>query len=292
MIESVVIIGCGSLGGYLVQSLSELEEIKKLVLIDFDRIQKKNIRNSIFRTDDIGRYKTVALSEIISDLNNNITIETIESGFIEGETKIPKCDLVIDCRDFIHDRRDIIDIRMYMSSRYLILDCRKNISYKSHYEGRYLHNLTKTDLRNATFIAAMFIHKGLIHDVIKNQMIHKIELDYLNRDIANTINLIKRKPDEIIEYHNGESKLINLSENLYKIKKMNKKNKITIYVGSKNYPVAEKQISQGQLKDSNDIIVCLIKMLELPYPFNNYIVSPGYDKGAYYIELLAETGAA
>lgn len=290
--ENVAVIGCGSLGGYLARSLTELDGVHKLVIVDYDRVEEKNLRNSIFRKDDVGQLKTTVLSKIIKQHNKNIEIKTIEEKFLEGETQIPHCDLVIDCRDFIYNRGDVIDARMYISSRYLIIDCRKDMEYETNYKGRYLRNLTKADLRNAAFSAMMFIHKGLLKNVIKQQLVHKIELDYLNREVAKSINLMKRKPDEVFEHHHGEEKLVNLPQSLDRIKSMNRENELTIYVGSRDFPIITHQVPRGRLRDSNDVVVCLLSVVELPFTFNNYIVSPGREEGKYFVELIIETGAA
>lgn len=290
--ESVAVIGCGSLGGFLAQSLAELDEVCKLTIVDYDKVEEKNLRNSIFETRDVGQLKTTALSRIINQHNRDVEIEIIEERFIEGKTQDPQCDLVIDCRDFIYDRKGVIDARMYMSSRYLIVDCRKDVEYATHHKGRYLHNLTKMDLKIAAFNAAMFMHKGLLDNVIKQQLVHKIELDHLNKEVADSINLIKRKPDEVFEYHQGEKNLINLTQNLHQIRSTNQEYDLFVYLGSRDFPIVTHKVPRGFLKSSNDVITCLLSVLKIPYSFNTYIVSFGKSDGQYYVELIAETGAA
>ena len=147
-------------------------------------------------------------------------------------------------------------------------------------------------MRFAAFSAAQFIRKGLIKDIIKKRLVHKIELDYLDKNVADTINLIKRKPDEIYEYYNEQKRLVNLDENLPIIQKFNQKNDVCVYVGSKQFPIIQKKINKGTLKDANDIILCFLSILDLPFKFNSYIVSTGRDSNGRYVELIADTGAA
>jgi len=291
-VEKVAIVGCGSLGSHLAQSLSELDEIKDLVLIDHDKVEKKNLRNSCFRTGDIGQQKTEALCCSIGQRREDVILTAINEKFIEGKTPIPECDLVIDCRDYVYDRKGSIHVRMYMSSRYLIVDGRHDVEYASNHQGRYLHRLSKTDLRVAAFSAAVLVQKGLLQEIIDKQLIHKIELDYLNRDIAESMALVRRKPDEILEPHEGERKLTNLYENLPKIRDMNQNHPVFIFVGSREYPIVKRKIPAGSIRDSNDAIACLISSLDLPFVFNSYIVSPGCHNGCHFVELIAETGAA
>ena len=120
MYNSIAVIGIGTLGGHLVKCLSELECVKRIVLVDFDVVEPKNISNSIYSPKDIGRFKTDALKELITLGNDDIQIISLNEEFNEGCTEIPSCDLVIDCRDYIYDRGNIIDCRMYISSRFLI----------------------------------------------------------------------------------------------------------------------------------------------------------------------------
>jgi len=293
-VEKVTILGCGSLGGFLAYCLAQLGQTESLKLIDFDLVEEKNLQNSIYRPEDIGEFKPIALKKIIEHNTPTVEIETLVEAYKEPTTESIKdtSDLVIDCRDFIYDRMGTIDVRMYISSRYLVIDCRRHTEYETNHAGRYLETLNKQDIYNAAFSASMFIHKGLLAGLIEKQMVHKIELDFLDRDMADTMSQIKRKPDEILEYHSDDNKLINLTENLHKIQKINKKNDMTIFVGSKHSPIATKQISMGHFQDSNDIVVCLLQMVDLPYPFNNYVVVPKKEDGMYFIELLAETGAA
>ena len=46
MQRNICVIGIGSLGGYLARNLSELETTKNLLLIDYDTVERENLRNS------------------------------------------------------------------------------------------------------------------------------------------------------------------------------------------------------------------------------------------------------
>ena len=140
MIRKVAIIGLGSIGGFLAKHLSEFDIVKQLVIVDFDFVERKNISNSIYNFRDIGEFKTSSLENLLQDI---VSIEKINTKYIEGQTWLPQCDLIIDCRDFVYDRRGIIDLRVYISGRSLILDCRKKFKSSTHYRGEY--NITESD---------------------------------------------------------------------------------------------------------------------------------------------------
>jgi molybdopterin/thiamine biosynthesis adenylyltransferase len=179
--KSFVIAGLGTLGGFLADSLSRLDETEELTLIDFDTVEWKNLGTSIYRPIDVGVKKVTALTDIIIHQNPGVVVKSIDDTFIEGETKIPEGDIVFDCRDIICDRKDIIDVRVSISSRYVIVDCRKNVSYKEQKDGRYLVDLRKDDIRNAAFIVSMLVSNQTIRQLIKTQSIQKYELDYLKK---------------------------------------------------------------------------------------------------------------
>ena len=79
MYNSICIIGLGTLGSFLAKNLSEMEFIKKLILIDFDVVENNNISNSIYKKQDINEYKTESIKKYLS---NEIEIITITEKFI------------------------------------------------------------------------------------------------------------------------------------------------------------------------------------------------------------------
>ena len=64
-IKTIGIIGVGSLGGFTANAISYLDEVKKLYLIDHDKVLKKNLQNSIFREKDVDRLKVDVIEELI-----------------------------------------------------------------------------------------------------------------------------------------------------------------------------------------------------------------------------------
>lgn len=285
MYSCISIIGLGTLGGFITDSVSELETVEEIVIVDYDQVQEKNLRNSIYKWNDVGKLKTDALFDIIRSKNEDIKITKLNMRFIEEENVLPVCDLVLDCRDFVYDRKELVDVRLYISSRYLIVDCRKNVKYDKHFEGKYTSRLSKSDLRNAANMILVLIENGVISSSIRDNNVSKFDLDYLKQ--------MNQKVDDVAyDTVVGEEKLINLKENLLPILKMNKKSDLDVNmcIGEKN--VSIKTIPRGSLKSGEDVIVNLTSMLNLPVIFNNFVISTYEENNKSYVVLIPETGAA
>jgi hypothetical protein len=283
--KNVVIIGLGTLGGFTAEAISNLENTEKLVIIDHDIVEQKNLKNSIYRQIDIGIPKVEALKDIITYQNPNIEIWAFQTEYKEGKTKLTKEDLVIDCRDFTYDRKSEIDARFYISSRYLMADFRKNVTYKERQPGKYIMELTKNDLKCAASIISMIIDNNIIKSLIANQSVQKYELDY-TKHIENCCY------DVVYENTVGEEKFVNLPEKIVPILDMNKHKDVTVFLGSKVYPVVERIIPMDTLKSSKDVILNLASIVSCQKDFNNFVVSVFNEGSNVYIELIPETGAA
>lgn len=66
--DPVHIIGCGSVGSTVAELLARYG-ITKFVLWDMDLVESKNIVNQMFTERDVGRLKTEALLDILSEIN-------------------------------------------------------------------------------------------------------------------------------------------------------------------------------------------------------------------------------
>jgi len=283
--KTVAIIGIGTLGGFVANAISNIETLEKLIIIDHDIVEVKNLKNSIYRQIDIGLKKTQALSEILSNKNTDLTIVSINEKFIEGETSLPTCDLVLDCRDFTYDRRKEIDVRLYISSRYLMVDCRKDVNYKVKTEGKYLVELTKEDLRYAGGLVSMLISNGTIKYLLKDKIVQKYELDYVKH-------LDKCSYDIVYENPVNEEKFVNLPDKIIPILEANKQYDLPVFVGSSLFPITESLIPKNTLQTSSDLLIRLSGVLSTQCEFNNFVISLHQINGKLSIELIPETGAA
>jgi len=288
----IAIIGLGTLGGFVAQTISEFNFLRKLTLVDFDVIEEKNLINSIYRQCDVGKYKTLSLCDIIQEQNgNNIKIEIVTEKYKEGESIIPENDLIIDCRDYICNRGEDIDVKLFISSRYLIIDCRKNVSYDKSYNGRYLTQLTKNDLRQAALMLTSFMKDGFLDYMRINRIIKEIDLDYLHK-VSNDIRHTNKDRNMIID-PDVSKKLLNLEENIDEIIQENKHKDILVTLGDKRVSPLSRMIPKNSIQNPYDIISVMTQMTNTPCTSQYYyILSMSSEQNICNIELLPETGAA
>ena len=50
VINTASVIGVGALGGFVADSISDIEELETLTIIDQDIVEMRNLRNSIYRS--------------------------------------------------------------------------------------------------------------------------------------------------------------------------------------------------------------------------------------------------
>lgn len=98
--SSVGIAGLGGLGSNAAVSLARAG-IGRLVLVDFDKVEKSNLNRQYYSLDQVGKPKTEALKENIEKINPEVIIEThnkkLEKGSIEKTFE--DVDVVIEALD-------------------------------------------------------------------------------------------------------------------------------------------------------------------------------------------------
>ena len=304
--KRIAVIGLGTLGGALCKHIAEMESIDELVIVDYDILESKNIHNSVYNASHIGETKVDALKEIIE---NNIHVVPLNMKYKEGKTPLPKCDLVVDCRDVVCDRGKEIDVRLYISGKILILDCRKNVRTKYNYEGSYRRHLSKSELNKAGFFAAHILCSEEIKHLKENSTVQRLDLNLL----PSIINKAMKKSfdnhiDIIYEAVEGADRLQCLTENIQPIMKLNKGTDVNVYIGERESddlsllkpfrPVDQiveapktkyAVIPHNSLRNSNDLIHALTEIVRTQHNLVNFIVTVRESNGETFIELLEET---
>ena len=75
------VIGCGGIGGWLAQCLVKtLTTDDTLVLVDADKVEKKNLDRQLFTRRDIGSFKCEALARVLKDSACSIVPEPVFLG--------------------------------------------------------------------------------------------------------------------------------------------------------------------------------------------------------------------
>ena len=105
----VCVIGCGGLGGYVIELLGRLG-IGTITAVDGDVFDATNLNRQLLSTEElIGKSKAFAAEERMKKVNSDITVYPIQA-FVTEEN----CDEVIDGHDIVVDALD------NMSSRRLL----------------------------------------------------------------------------------------------------------------------------------------------------------------------------
>lgn len=109
--KSVLILGCGGVGGYVVESLAR-SGIGTLILVDFDIIEESNINRQIIALEStIGKNKVDAFEERIKDINKECKVIKINK-FIDdkniNELFEYKIDFFVDACDSVPTKKAVI----------------------------------------------------------------------------------------------------------------------------------------------------------------------------------------
>jgi molybdopterin/thiamine biosynthesis adenylyltransferase len=97
----VLVLGAGALGNEVVKNLALLG-IGKVWIVDFDRIETTNLtRSALFRTSDVGQWKTEVLALRASEINPDSTFTPLRTDvrYNLGLGFLSRIDLVLGCLD-------------------------------------------------------------------------------------------------------------------------------------------------------------------------------------------------
>lgn len=96
--KKILLIGCGSIGGYIANELAKAG-IENMMLVDPDRLYETNIFRHLLGLEYVNQYKCVAvqtyLSKNIPDLKLSSLAENIEDAVWEEEIEFEQYDIVI-----------------------------------------------------------------------------------------------------------------------------------------------------------------------------------------------------
>lgn len=102
--KSIVIVGVGALGSHVVQFLRNADAGIKI--IDFDRVEQKNVQAQFHAQQSVGKNKTVALAQQMKFLfGRTIMAASAKLTFTNDKELLKDASLVIDCLDNGASRR-------------------------------------------------------------------------------------------------------------------------------------------------------------------------------------------
>jgi molybdopterin/thiamine biosynthesis adenylyltransferase len=96
--KTLVIVGVGALGSHLTQLIRNADA--KIRIVDFDRVEQKNVQAQFHARNAVGKSKVQALGQLMQFLFG-IKVETIPHKLTSdnADQVLGGCDLVIDCLD-------------------------------------------------------------------------------------------------------------------------------------------------------------------------------------------------
>ncbi len=111
--KKVGIAGCGGLGSNCAVALARIG-IGKLVIVDFDVIEKSNLNRQHYYTNQLGQKKVFTLEENIFFINPHVKIEPhdVKLGPKEVVSIFKKCDVIIEAFDLAEMKQMIIETVM------------------------------------------------------------------------------------------------------------------------------------------------------------------------------------
>ena len=115
--SKAVIIGCGGLGGYLIEELARLG-VGNLVLIDSDVMEEHNLNRQLLSTADVlNRAKVEVAAERVRAINPAVTVTPLKTVFFHdnGRELVQGADVVLDGLDTIPARMELAQICHEMS---------------------------------------------------------------------------------------------------------------------------------------------------------------------------------
>ncbi len=96
---TVAVCGLGGLGSNIAISLARAG-IGKLILIDFDRVDISNLHRQQYRANQVGLFKTEALTEILKDISPYLDIESHTERITEENFYSLLCEADFICEAF------------------------------------------------------------------------------------------------------------------------------------------------------------------------------------------------
>jgi len=118
----VGIAGCGGLGSNCAVSLAR-SGIGKLVLVDFDTVDRSNLNRQYFFSEQIGEYKATALKVNINRIDKEVVVEhhILELDPSTVTKLFNNCDLIIEAFDVDVEKQMIIEtVLSEMPDKYII----------------------------------------------------------------------------------------------------------------------------------------------------------------------------
>ena len=107
----VAVIGCGGLGGYVVEELARLG-VGRIVVIDPDVFEEHNLNRQLFSSPaNLGQAKVLAAASRISEINPAVILVPVQAEFSpeNGAELLDGCQVAVDALDTIKVRLELAE---------------------------------------------------------------------------------------------------------------------------------------------------------------------------------------
>ena len=108
----VAVIGCGGLGGYVLEELARLG-VGAIVAIDSDRFEEHNLNRQLLSSPGtLGQIKVVAAAQRLAEINPAVTVRSVQEYIsrANGRDLLADTDCVVDAVDNVTTRLDLEDL--------------------------------------------------------------------------------------------------------------------------------------------------------------------------------------
>ncbi|MBO4694657.1 MAG: ThiF family adenylyltransferase [Clostridia bacterium] len=107
--KTVLVVGCGGLGGYVIQQLGRMN-LGTLIILDGDVFEKSNLNRQLLCTkSNLGISKAQVYADFLNDITDAKVISYFEKLDEHNANLINKADVVIDCVDSVKTRLFLAD---------------------------------------------------------------------------------------------------------------------------------------------------------------------------------------
>jgi molybdopterin/thiamine biosynthesis adenylyltransferase len=110
--SSVAVIGCGGLGGYVVEELARLG-VGRIVVIDPDVFEEHNLNRQLFSSpENLDTAKVVAAAKRIGEINPAVTLVPVQTALSlkNGADLLGGCQVSVDALDSIQVRLELAEV--------------------------------------------------------------------------------------------------------------------------------------------------------------------------------------
>jgi molybdopterin/thiamine biosynthesis adenylyltransferase len=110
--SSVAVVGCGGLGGYIIEELARIG-VGHITVVDPDTFEEHNLNRQLFsKIDTLGQPKVAVAAGRIKEINPAVTIVPVQDAFsgTNGRGLIGEVDVVADALDSIPRRLELAEV--------------------------------------------------------------------------------------------------------------------------------------------------------------------------------------